>query len=117
MPVRSSPLHELDPGVVLELLPISGTRAADTAVTPGVAASRVNTSWNNAWARGSVYPFRCGPSAKVMTWSTCTPRSTRLTFSRLLPKRPADASRPIDSETCTTTSAILTRAAARAPDG
>ena len=47
----------------------------------------------------------------------CTPRSTRLTFIRLLMNSPAEMSSAIESAICAVTSDVRKRAAARAPDG
>jgi hypothetical protein len=46
-----------------------------------------------------------------------TPRSTRLTLTRLLRNRPAEMSSVIESAICAVTSAVRSRAAARGPDG
>ena len=53
----------------------------------------------------------------MITLSIFTPRSTRLTFSRLLTKKPAAASSAIESAICAVASDERKRAAPRAPDG
>ena len=53
----------------------------------------------------------------VITLSAFRPRSTRLTFIRLLVNNPADTSSAIDRAICTVASVVRNRAAARAPDG
>ena len=67
------------------------------AVTPGTAASSCSTRSYSAFERAGSYPLRPGEMPKVTTLSTFSPSSTRLTFTRLLTKRPAHESSAIDS--------------------
>ncbi len=104
--------------LVPQLLPASsGTIEALTLVTPGSADSSSSIRSKIAFDFSDGYPFSSGDTENVTRVSSFTPRSTRLTLNRLLVKRPADASRAIESAICTVTSPMRKRAAARAPEG
>ena len=93
------------------------TMLAETLVTPGKAASSSSTRSNRARLRSGSYPFNRGERPKATTLSVDNPRSTRLTFARLLMNRPAATNRAMDRLICAVTRIERNRAAARAPDG
>ena len=99
-----------------QLFPARIPTIADvTPDTPGSAWSSSRSRSNRTWDRSGSYPFRIGDTANVTTLSVRRPRSTRLTFARLLMKRPATTRSITDSAICAVTSPVRNRAADRAP--
>ena len=84
-------------------------------MTPGSAASSCSTRLKSTALRALSYPVRCGTIWKVAIWSIFTPRSTRLTFIRLLRKSADMINSPMDSAICAVTSPARKRAAERPP--
>ena len=95
----------------------SGTSDEATPVTPGIVASSSSARMKNARDRAESYPLNSGETPNVTTLSILSPRSTRLTFIRLLTNNPAEMRSAMESAICEVTSTVLNRAAARAPEG
>ena len=87
------------------------------AGTPGIAANSSSVRSKKASERSASYPLSSGEIANVTTLSVRIPRSTRLTFTRLLINSPADASSVIERASWAVTNPLRNRAAARAPEG
>ncbi len=84
-------------------------------MTPGSRANSSSTCWNSSIVCVLSKPLRRGDIVNVTTSSTCRPRSTCVTLTRLLRKRPEQISRPVASAIWAVTSAERNRAAPRCP--